>query len=175
MYQNHKHKLSLLWMEAGGGRGAGTRVAWSRLEKYALREQIRKWWCNINWWWCVPGSAGLSGVCLPKEGLSGAERDRRDESLTLSVSWWRRGGLGKETPSPTDTQINTLPVYGEPAGTHPDNQTDRVTQWERQTEWMWSPWSNIKIKILNMLNCICIYYTEGPLVWYNSVLLGEVR
>lgn len=75
----------------------------------------------------MPGSAGLSRVCLPKERLSGAGRDRRDESLTLSVSWWTRGGLGKETPSPTDTQINTLPVYGKPAGTHPDKQTDRMT------------------------------------------------
>lgn len=85
-------------------------VAWSYPEKQVLREQIRKRWCNINWCWCVPESAGLSGVCFPKEGLSGAERDRLHESLTLSVSWWKRGGLGKKTPSPTDTQINTLPV-----------------------------------------------------------------
>lgn len=59
----------------------------------------------------------MSGVCLPEENLSGAKRDRRDEPLTLPVSWWMRGGLGKETPSPTATRINTLPVYGKPAGT----------------------------------------------------------
>lgn len=73
----------------------------------------------------MPGSAGLSWVFLPEERLSGAGRDRRDESLTLSVSWRRRVGLGKGTPCPTDTQINTLPVYSEPAGTHPDKQTDQ--------------------------------------------------
>lgn len=47
---------------------------------------------------------------------------------------------GKETPSPTDTQINTLPVYGKPAGTHPEIKTDTMTQWLRGTGGMWSPW-----------------------------------
>lgn len=49
----------------------------------------------------MPATAGLSGVGLPKEMLSGAERDGQDESLTLSVSWWRREeGWGTETTSP---------------------------------------------------------------------------
>lgn len=70
----------------------------------------------------MPGSAGWSRVFLPEERLSGAGRDRRDKSLTLSVSWRRKEQLGKETPSPSDIQINTLPVYGKPGGTHPDKQ-----------------------------------------------------
>lgn len=129
----------------------GSEVAWSHPEKQALRGEIRKWWCNINWWWCMPGTAGLSGVCLPKEMLSGAERDRQDESLTLSVSWWRRGGLGNRDHQSL-THRSTLCQSTASLLGHTNNKTDTMTQWGRQTEWVWSPRSNIKtIKKLNFI------------------------
>lgn len=127
------------WRRGLGEAGDGT-VARSHPERRALKEQIIKWWHYINCRWRVPGRTELSRVRLPEERLSGSERDRKDGPLTLSVSG--RGGLGEETPSPTDTQINTLPVYSSSAGTQPDNKTDGMTQWGRWTEWAWSPqWS----------------------------------
>lgn len=72
-------------------------------------------------------------VCFPKEMLSGAEKDRQDESLTLSVSWWRKEGLGKGDPQSL-THRSTLCQSTASLLGRTKNKTDTMKQQGRQTE-----------------------------------------
>lgn len=74
------------------------------------------------------------GACQAEQGCPGFASPRRgcqELRETGGMSPWPRLSAGgreesweKETPNPTDTQINTLPVHGQPAGTRP-RQPDR--------------------------------------------------
>lgn len=72
----------------------------------------------------MPGTGGVVRGWPPKgKAVRISERQTGiDPDLVCQPKEWRTGRV--EAPSLADTAINTLPVYGNSAGTHGDKQTE---------------------------------------------------
>ncbi|CAB1446526.1 unnamed protein product [Pleuronectes platessa] len=81
----------------------------------------KRWWGDARLW---------TSLTMEQTGTTVSSGPEQCKLISSEERGQQERRAGKEDPSPTDTQIKTLPVCSGPAGTQPDKRTDRRTQRE---------------------------------------------